>query len=98
MIACSDGGYLGTGGQMQALARELHDLNVITVGIGLTETAAEVPIVMNNPPYSRGDIAKDINDLPVIVAKHVIQELIKLFPKKAQKNAEEMIKNALKKY
>ena len=101
IVACSDGGYVGEDAlRMQELARQLHDLdsNIILVGIGLTETAAEVPVVMNNPPYSRGDLAKTINDLPALYAKHIIIEAIKLFPEKARTNAMKIITNTLNKF
>ena len=62
VIACSDGGYdTEDAAQMQLLAEELHKLNVLVVGIGLTETAVNVPVVMNNPPYSRGEPLENIN-------------------------------------
>ena len=97
VIACSDGGYIRTEGQMRALAEELGKLKVVVVGMGLTETAENVPVVMNNPPWSRGDIARNINDLPMIVAKHVLLEAIKLFPEKAKENARQVIENSLAK-
>lgn len=98
VIACSDGGYVGAEGQMQALAEALHKLNVVVVGMGLTETAASVPVVMHNPPASRGDIARDINDLPVLVAKHVVLEAVKLFPKKVQESAKQIIESSIAKF
>jgi len=97
VIACSDGGYLRTEGQMRALAEELGKLKVVVVGMGLTETAENVPVVMDNPPWSRGDIARNINDLPMIVAKHVLLEAIKLFPEKAKENAKQVIESSLAK-
>ncbi len=98
VIACSDGGYIGTEGQMRALAEELFKLNVVVVGLGLTETAKSVPVVMNNPPYSRGDIIYNINDLPVVVAKHLVLEAVKLFPEKAEQNAKQIIESSLDKF
>jgi len=99
VIACSDGGYIGDdSARMQLLAQELHKLNVIVVGMGLTETAKNVPVVMDNPPYSRGDITRDINDLPALVAKHLISEAIKLFPEKAKENAKQFIEKSLNKF
>lgn len=98
VIACSDGGYIGAEGQMRAFAEALYNLNVIVVGMGLTETAANVPIVMNNLPYSRGDIAMDINDLPALVAKHIVFEVIKLFPEKTRESAKQIIESAIAKF
>lgn len=99
VIACSDGGYVGNdSAKMQLLSEELHKLNVVVVGIGLTETAEAVKVVMDNPPFSHGDIVRDINDLPAVVAKHLVLEAIKLFPEKAKKGAEQTIRNALAKF
>ncbi|MBI2633297.1 MAG: hypothetical protein HYW78_02805 [Parcubacteria group bacterium] len=95
VIACSDGGYCGNDDvKMKALAEELGKLNAVVVGIGLTETAATVPIVMNTE-YSRGDIVRTINDLPIVVAKHIVLEAIKLFPNKAQESAKQIIENII---
>ena len=98
VIACSDGGYVGDDDvKMQALAEELGRLKVVVVGMGLTETARSVKEVMTTE-YSRGDIARDINDLPALIAKHLVWEAIKLFPEKAQRNAERIIKSSLEKF
>ncbi|MDD3434521.1 MAG: transglutaminase domain-containing protein [Candidatus Pacebacteria bacterium] len=101
IIACSDGGYVGDdSAKMQMLAKMFYELkaNVILVGLGLTESAANVPIVMNNPPYSRGGIVKNINDLPIVLAKEVVLEAIKLFPEKAREGANQIIKHSLDKF
>ena len=98
VIACSDGGYVGQGQDMRALAEELGRLGVIVVGMGLTETANSVPIVMHNPPHSYGDIVKNINDLPAKVAQHIIKQAIKLFPGKTRETAELVVEEALAKF
>jgi len=49
VIACSDGGYVGAENKMRLVAEDLHRLKAVVVGMGLTETAASVPIVMENP-------------------------------------------------
>lgn len=98
VIACSDGGYVGAESKMRDLAEKLSRLGVIVVGMGLTETAASVPIVMHNPPHSRGDIARNINDLPALVAKHLVLEAIKLFPEKARENAKQIIESLIAKF
>lgn len=94
VIACSDGAPDDPAG-VHAMAEELGKLNAVVVGMGLTETARAVPIIFNNPPFSRGDIAMDINDLPVLVAKHVVLEAIKLFPEKARADAKQIIDGAI---
>lgn len=98
VIACSDGGYIGAEAKMRAFAEALHKLGVIVVGMGLTETAARVPVVMENHPYSRGDIARNVNDLPALVAKHVVLEAIKLFPEKSRESALRIIEAAIAKF
>lgn len=98
VIACSDGGYVGSEEQMRLLAEELGKLKVVVVGLGLTETAASVPVVMENPPHSRGCIVRDINDLPVIIARHVIMEAIKLFPEKAKADAVQFLNDTIVKF
>jgi len=98
IVACSDGGYCGTEGQMQAYAEALHKLNAVVVGVGLTEAAASVKVVMENPPVSRGDTVRDINDLPALVAKYLVMEAIKLFPLKARENAAQVIESSMAKF
>jgi transglutaminase-like putative cysteine protease len=98
VIACSDGGYVGAENKMRLVAEDLHRLRAVVVGMGLTETAASVPVVMENPPYSRGDIARDVNDLPALVAKHVVSEAIKLFPEKSRASAARIIEAAIAKF
>lgn len=93
IIACSDG-YPDDERMVHQLASDLGKLNAVVVGVGLTETAAKVPIIFDTP-YSRGDIARDINDLPAIVAKHVIMEAIRLFPDKSRESVESYIKSTL---
>jgi hypothetical protein len=98
IIACSDGGYIGDDDiKMQELAKKLGKLNAVVVGIGLTNTATNVKEVMTTD-YSRGDIAQDINDLPILVAKHLVLEAIKLFPEKAKEDAKQVILNSLDKF
>ena len=101
IITCSDGGYGDEASlEMQMLAKKFHDLNAhaLVVGIGLTESAAQVPVVMENPPYSRGEIVRNINDLPVVIAKYVILEAVKLFPEKARASVGQTIENAIAKF
>ncbi len=86
IIACSDG-MPDDERSVKRLAQALGEMGTVVVGVGLTETAAQVPLIFDTP-YSRGDIATDINDLPVIVAKHLVREAIKLFPEKSRKNVE----------
>lgn len=96
IIACSDGGPDNPAG-VQKLAEEIGKSNAVVVGMGLTETAAAVPIIYDTP-YSRGDIARDINDLPALVAKHIVLEAIKLFPEKARDSARQVIENSIAKF
>ena len=96
VIACSDGKPDDVSGVHQ-MAENLGRLNAVVVGIGLTETALQVPIIFDTP-YSRGDIAKDINDLPVIVAKHIIQEAAKLFPERTKPLYQKQIDAILAKF
>ncbi|HEC32643.1 MAG TPA: hypothetical protein ENI63_00090 [Candidatus Kaiserbacteria bacterium] len=98
VVACSDGGYIGDEDlRMQDLAERIGKLSAVVVGIGLTNTAANVKEVMTTK-YSHGDIVRDINDLPMLVAKYLIQEAVKLFPEKAKENAEQIIKISLEKF
>lgn len=96
IIACSDGMPDSPAG-VQDLAKKLGELHSIVVGIGMTETASRVPVIFNTE-YSRGDIAKDIADLPAIVAKHVILEATKLFPDRVKQSVESVVKNILDKF
>ncbi len=98
VIACSDGGYVNDESQMRALSEALHDLNTLVVGVGLTDAALQVPVVMENPPFSRGDFVEDISDLPVVIAKYVILEAVKLFPSHMHKGTEQTVLTILKKF
>ena len=98
VIACSDGGYVGDEEKMRALAKELSNVGTIVVGMGLTESANSVPIIMHNPPYSFGDIVESINDLPIKVAKYIVLNAIKLFPNKTLPENKEIIKDALENF
>jgi hypothetical protein len=82
ILACSDGMPESVEGVHQ-LAAELGGMNTVTVGIGMTETAAQVPHIFDTP-HSKGDYAKDMSDLPAILAKHVVGEAVKLFPEKTR--------------
>lgn len=96
IFACSDGGP-DDPVKVQLLVEALGKLQAVVVGIGLTETAAAVPIIYNTS-YSRGDIARTIDDLPIVIVKHVVLEAIKLFPAKAKVNAKKLIEDVLKKF
>lgn len=95
IIACSDGGP-DDPAKVHMLAEELGKLGAVVVGVGLTEASAAVPIIYNTP-YSRGDIARDINDLPMVVAKHVVLEAVKLFPDQTKDDAKQEIEKAIRK-
>lgn len=96
VIACSDGGP-DDPASVQMLAEKLGELDAVVVGMGLTETAQAVPIIFDTP-HSRGDIAYDINDLPALVAKHVVMEAVRLFPQKALDTAMSTLQNFIDKY
>lgn len=96
IIACSDGVPDNPAGVAQ-MAQKLGELNAVVVGVGLTETASQVPIIFNTP-FSRGDLARDLNDLPAIVVKHIVREAIKLFPERAKTQYQKTIDNILGKF
>ncbi|TAL50645.1 hypothetical protein EPN81_02175 [Patescibacteria group bacterium] len=93
VVACSDGGP-DSPSKVQEYAEALGKLGAVVVGIGLTETASTVPVIYNTP-YSRGDIAKTIDDLPAIVAKHLVAEAIRLFPARAKESAKAVIESTI---
>lgn len=82
IIACSDGEPDSVQG-VHKMAQALGELHTVIVGIGMTETAAKVPVIFDTE-YSKGDFAKDMNDLPAIFAKHVVQQALHLFPEKTK--------------
>lgn len=98
VVAYSDGGYVGAEKQMRAWAEEMSKLGVVMVGIGLTEFAASVPVVMHNPPKSFGEIVSNPEELIAATAKYIVSQAIKLFPEKARQNAEELIDKILDKF
>ncbi|OGE72121.1 hypothetical protein A2617_02920 [Candidatus Daviesbacteria bacterium RIFOXYD1_FULL_41_10] len=96
IIACSDGMPDDPAG-VQQTAQKLGEFGAVVVGVGLTETASQVPIIFNTP-HSSGDLARDLNDLPAIVAKHVVMEAIKLFPERARMQYQRAIESILAKF
>lgn len=96
IIVCSDGMPDDPAG-VKRLAGELGEMNSVVVGIGMTETAQQVPIIFDTP-HSKGDLAEDINDLPAIFAKHVVGEAIKLFPEKTRGQYQKSIDAILAKF
>ncbi len=96
VIACSDGGP-DNPAHVRQRAEELGELNAVVVGLGLTETAQTVPMTYNTP-HSHGEIVKDINDLPSVVAKYVVGEAIKLFPERARESAQQIIDASVAKF
>lgn len=98
VITYSDGGYVGIEREMRAWAEEMSKLGVVVVGIGLTESAASVPVVMHNPPKSFGEVVSNLDELTVVTAKHIVLQAIKLFPEKARQNAEQLIEEILRKF
>ncbi|MBI2473198.1 hypothetical protein HYV70_01435 [Candidatus Uhrbacteria bacterium] len=93
IVACSDGGP-DDPVQVQQYAEALGQLGAVVVGVGLTDKALAVPEIYNTS-YSRGDIARDINDLPAIVAKHLVAEAIRLFPDRARESARALIESVI---
>ena len=87
VIAYSDGGYVNKEAEMRAWAEEMSKLRVVVVGIGLTESAVSVPVVMHNPPKSFGEIVSNLDELTVATAKYIVLQAIKLFPDKAREDA-----------
>ncbi len=78
-------------------AEALGKMGVVMLGVGLTKTANNIPVVFNTE-WSRGDFTDNLNDLPAIVAKHLVQEAIKLFPGKARQQSQQVINTILDKF
>ena len=93
VIACSDGGP-DSPEDVHKYAEALGQLGVIVLGLGLTETARSVKDIYTTP-FSRGDVVKDLNDLPIVIAKYVIEEAVRLFPAHARENAQVLINEVL---
>jgi len=96
VISCSDG-YPDNPPAVQNLAGQLGQLNAVVVGLGLTETAAAVPAIFATET-SRGEVVKDINHLPAVVAKNVILEATRLFPEKSKKSVDRIVASILDKF
>jgi hypothetical protein len=80
VLAMTDG-YPDSVTGVHQMAEELGKLGAVVVGIGLTESARGVKEIYTTP-WSRGDLAESMDDLPRVIAKHVILEAQKLFPEK----------------
>lgn len=98
VVAYSDGGYVGAEADMRSWVEALSELGVVVVGLGLTESAATVPIVMHNPPKSFGGIVSNMNELITATARHIVLQAIKLFPEKARQDAALFIEDTLRKF
>jgi hypothetical protein len=96
VMACSDG-YPENPAGVRSLAERLGQLNAVVVGLGLTETASAVPSIFTTET-SRGEVVKDINHLPAVVAKNVIAEATRLFPEKSRKSVDRIIASILDKF
>lgn len=96
LFICSDGEPDNETG-VRSIASEIGTYNTTVVGVGLTEAAAKVPIIFKTPT-TRGDLARDINDLPAIIAKHVVMEGIKLIPPSKRSSYERSVANLLAKF
>jgi hypothetical protein len=96
VMPCSDG-MPDDVSSVHQYAERLGKMNTVVVGIGLTETATQVPRIFDTP-YSRGDIARDLNDLPMIVAKHVILEAMRLFPEQSQASLKPYLDTVIAKF
>jgi hypothetical protein len=96
VISCSDG-YPDNPPAVKNLAGQLGQLNAVVVGLGLTETAAAVPAIFTTET-SRGEVVKDINHLPAVVARNVILEATRLFPEKSKKSVDKIVASILDKF
>ena len=96
LFVCSDGEPDNETG-VRSIASEIGTYNTTVVGVGLTEAASKVPIIFKTPT-TRGDLARDINDLPAIIAKHVVMEGIKLIPPSKRSTYERSVGNLLAKF
>jgi len=96
IVACSDG-YPDDERAVHELAAELGQMGAVVVGIRMTETARAVEKIFATE-WSRGDYAADINDLPAIVAKHLVLEAVKLFPEQGQAGVKKIIGTVLGKF
>ncbi|KKW24583.1 MAG: hypothetical protein UY67_C0006G0038 [Candidatus Kaiserbacteria bacterium GW2011_GWA2_52_12] len=77
--------------RVHALAEELGNTGAVVVGLGLTDAAKSVKQIYTTPK-SRGETVKDLNHLPVIVARHIVSEALKLFPDKGKGRFEYALK------
>lgn len=59
----------------------LQKMDVIVVGLGLTETAKAVKAAY----YPNGDYVKSISEIPEWIAQRIIEQVKKLYPKKIKK-------------
>lgn len=96
VIAHSDGGPTDPAG-VQFMAGELGKLGAVVVGLGLTETAESVKMIFDTP-HSKGELVEHIDQLPAVVAKYVVAEAIRLFPRKAQEGAHQLIARTVEKF
>jgi len=72
----------------------VHDSPTIVVGMGLTTSANTVPDIYTSP-YSRGVLVPNIDDLPIVVAEHLVGALIKLLPEKVRDKKRAELKDKL---
>ena len=95
-MACSDG-EPDDKARVRQLAEKLGQMNTVTIGVGITETAGNVPVIFDTP-YSRGVVVANMADLPKVLAAEVVKEAVKLFPEKGRVNFDRFIKAILAKF
>lgn len=96
VIATTDGQPDSVRGVHQ-MAEALGRLGTVVIGVGLTETAKGVKQIYTTP-WSRGEYVESIEDLPLLVAKYVILEALKLFPEKAQEQNKQALAMMLREF
>ena len=97
IFACSDGAPDSVEKVHQMVGALGKELEAVVVGIGITESARAVPAIFTTD-YSVGDIAENIDDLPIVVARHVVENAVRLFPEKASQSMKPQIEKILAKF
>lgn len=99
VVLCSDGGIYSkeVSAHISKLMEQLSSMGAVVVGIGLTESGKAIPKLFHNPPHSYGHVLKDITKLPLVVASHVVSEVVKLMPSDKKKEAEALLAEVMKK-
>ncbi len=98
IILCTDGKFFDDENvYVRDYAKSLKRAGAVVVGIGMTKEARNIPVVFEDADCY-GEYTDTVNDLPAIIAKHVVREATRLFPSHTREDTMRAINIFLEKF